>query len=375
MNGAERAAIARVTGAAVGQINSTVADVGFAVRGKVRRRLRPLSPVATRTLDIVDLHHDIVHTTVGVSAQLLGECSAQALRRTGTDAGSIADSPKARPVLAGLNAAFGDQLPVELAGEMRLSVAPDVAIHPSIAVFVHGLGGHDQQWGQDYAEALAALGLTSVVAHYPTGRSIADNAAAFDRTMIELVGSWPVAVERVVLVGHSMGGLVAATALAAAPQEDGANSPEGQSPSHGWREHVSDLVTLGSPFSGAPLERFARSALRLGQLSDVARPIIALGDQRSVGIKDLGDGVRLSMPERVRHHAVVASLGSHPQHPASLLLGDGIIPQRSARGHGALTGTRTIIEVNETGHLHLLDHPNVTDLLRVVGAQDTTLTG
>ena len=69
-----------------------------------------------------------------------------------------------------------------------------------------------------------------------------------------------------------MGGLVISEALH-------------QSPSAPWVPLVSDVVTLGSPFLGAPLERAARTALGLAGRSSVVAPIVRLGDHRSVGIR------------------------------------------------------------------------------------------
>lgn len=356
MNGAERAAAARTAGATVDHLNDTVAEVSSAVRRHVRRGLRFLGPFGTPVMDVVDQHHDVVHGAVGAGAKLLSEAAAEALRVTGKDREPVAQTPKGRTLLAGLNAAFGDRLPPEFAGAMQLTVAPDATHHSTVAVLVHGLGGHDQQWGHDYLSTLRGADITPVVAHYATGRSITDNAADFDAAMDELIAAWPCDVTRIILVGHSMGGLITGAAVAA-------GSP--------WSARVSDLVTLGSPFAGAPLERFARTTLRLGaQMSDVARPIIAIGDRRSVGIKDLGDGIDLTIPDHVRHHTVVASLGPQPNHPTSLILGDGIVPQDSARGHRVTGGTRTVIEVNAAGHLQLLDDPRVTTLLEHVVALD-----
>ena len=59
-----------------------------------------------------------------------------------------------------------------------------------------------------------------------------------------MVAAWPVEVEEVALVGHSMGGLVSRSA-AHSRSSDGA----------AWVEHVRKVVSLGSPHMGAPLEQ------------------------------------------------------------------------------------------------------------------------
>ena len=59
-----------------------------------------------------------------------------------------------------------------------------------------------------------------------------------------LVRAWPVPLESIDLVTHSMGGLVARSALHQAVQN-------GQD----WPCRVGKLVFLGTPHQGAPLER------------------------------------------------------------------------------------------------------------------------
>jgi hypothetical protein len=53
---------------------------------------------------------------------------------------------------------------------------------------------------------------------------------------------------------------------------------------------VSDLVTLGSPHRGAPLEQVANIAAGALRVAPESRPLADLLDRRSVGIKDLRFG-------------------------------------------------------------------------------------
>jgi triacylglycerol lipase len=87
---------------------------------------------------------------------------------------------------------------------------------------------------------------------------------------------------RLVLVGHSMGGLVLRRAMHVAAVEG-----------HGWLADVTHAAYLGTPHLGAPLERLGRrvaataaSTNRLG-----VRWVAKVGDLRSAGIKDLGDAL------------------------------------------------------------------------------------
>ena len=56
------------------------------------------------------------------------------------------------------------------------------------------------------------LGYTPVFVRFNTGRHISENGASLAALLDELVADWPVEVERIAIVGHSMGGLVARSA-------------------------------------------------------------------------------------------------------------------------------------------------------------------
>ncbi len=352
MNGPERAAAAESTAAVVSRINDTVADVGSALRDRVKVGLRPLGPVGILPVQAIEGQHRLVHRLIGIGAKGAGRAAATGLEnRAPVDAPSIHDDPENVASVAALRAAFGDTLPEALNPPIRVYRATDDPETGALAVFVHGLGGHDLQWSDSYVEFFAEAGYTCIQVRYSTGRSISENGMELAEVLTSLVeDEWPQPVTDMIFVGHSMGGLVITEALAA---ESG----------RPLIPLVTDVVTLGAPFGGAPLERFARSALAAGSRSSVAAPILALGDHRSIGIKELGDGITTSLPEGVQHHAVVAGLGESPESVASRLLGDGMVPQSSAKGHHAHRDGTTIHHVTPSSHIALLDHPQVKDLL------------
>ena len=146
--------------------------------------------------------------------------------------GERSSSPEREVILAALNGVLGDYLATSgnaLAIPIRLrrdGVPLPVGRHalaaaipqPSekLVVLVHGLCLNDLQWdrqGHDHGKALARdLGYTPVYLHYNTGLHISTNGRAFAELMDALVAEWPVRLQGLAIVAHSMGGLVARSA-------------------------------------------------------------------------------------------------------------------------------------------------------------------
>ena len=210
-------------------------------------------------------------------------------------------------------------------------------------------------WGQAYLDLVRELGATPLTVRYTTGQAIEDSGAELAALLARLVDAWPVAVDRIVLVGHSMGGLVIRAGLAVGGH---------------WRGLVSDVITLGTPHSGAPLERVAVRGLALASSLPVTAHIAALGDERSTGIKDLGIAEVAPATPGPRWHLVAATLGPGDatgvvrRARAGLLspLGDGLVTVDSAFAVDEdLTARRVVI--GDAGHMALLDHPVAADVL------------
>lgn len=301
-------------------------------------------------------------------------------RRLAEDHGAAGlPDPRVEAWRAALNGVVGDHLAATgnpLALPMRLRHAgrelpPDrdrlAAWLPGatgrVLLLVHGLCMNDLQWqrdGEGHGVALArAAGWTPIGLHYNTGLTIPRNGAALADAMEGLLAAWPVPVERVAILAHSMGGLVARSALHRA-------TAAGRC----WPARVSDLVCLGTPHAGAPLERGGHAVERLLASLPYAAPLAALGRLRSAGILDLrdgrvtDDGSPLPLPAGVRCHAVAGRLGR-----GSRWLGDGLVPVDSALGRSGEPARRLHFEserqavFENTGHFALLDHPAITQLL------------
>lgn len=216
----------------------------------------------------------------------------------------------------------------------------------TLVVLLHGLCMNDRQWlyqGHDHGAALARdLDVNPVYLRYNSGRHISHNGADFAVLLQRLVSAWPVEVKRIVIVAHSMGGLVARAACARAAQQQLA-----------WVEWLSDIVFLGVPHHGAPLERAGGWVDRIIGLTPYSAPFVRLGRLRSAGIRDLRHGylrdqdwvhgendqhvdarTPMPLPAGVRCHAIATSTQTADAVAVNAVpRGDGLVPIDSALGH------------------------------------------
>jgi pimeloyl-ACP methyl ester carboxylesterase len=191
------------------------------------------------------------------------------------------------------------------------------------------------------------------------------------------VEAWPVEVERIALVGHSMGGLVARGACSCGAEEGA-----------GWVRHVRQSVSLGTPHMGAPLEQVVHYlSAGLARLPET-RPFANFLRRRSGGIRDLRQGslvdddwrdcdpdalraaacAEVPLLEGATHCFVSATVTRSDRHPLGRLLGDTLVLKPSATGRSR---ARRIPFEEEYGmhlgganHFALLNHPAVYEKLR-----------
>ena len=145
-----------------------------------------------------------------------------------------------------------------------------------VAVLVHGLFVDEQNWtlGPDplASRLFPDFGWAPILVRFNTGRHISLNGEALADKLVELHQSWGSALGRVQLLGHSMGGLVARSALAAL-ESRGADV----------LNHVERLFLLATPNQGADLERIGNavevSLGRIQMIPGVARRLFGGDDE------------------------------------------------------------------------------------------------
>ena len=232
--------------------------------------------------------------------------------------------------------------PLELEAQALAARVPDPK--PKLLLLVHGLCLNDLQWarhGDDRAAALAAaLGYTPVHLHYNSGLHVSTNGRRFSELTETLIGQWPVPVEELSIVAHSMGGLVARSAY-----------EHGSLAGCDWPHRLRKLLFLGTPHHGTPLERVGNWIDAILETSAHSAPFARLGKIRSAGITDLRFGsTRESdwrgrdrfdrhgdcrqptpLPEHVQCYAIGAMAGTG-EGIRDRLLGDGLVPLDSALG-------------------------------------------
>jgi pimeloyl-ACP methyl ester carboxylesterase len=371
---------------------------------------RPFQALGVAAMPVRLIHDGITRRVYGgIREGLRGAASGAAGyaagRATTDEEPPLTSNPIASLAVSALNGIYGNHLRARgnaLALDMEIRargerVAPSAAeieaafpeATQRVAVFVHGLCGNEDVWRyiprrdarkdrRSYGERLRdELGVTPVYIRYNTGLHVSDNGRALGGLLDELVQAWPVDVEELVLIGHSMGGLVGRSAC-----------HYGELDERGWTEAVRHVFCLGTPHLGADLEKGANAlGDALNRLPET-QPFAQLLNARSVGIKDLRFGSCVEedwcdcdpdefLRDRCREVPFLACANYYfvgatlARGPLGTLLGDLLVRIPSASGRGNGRGRRIPFEVDNgcelTGlnHFDLMNHPAVYAQIRM----------
>jgi pimeloyl-ACP methyl ester carboxylesterase len=355
----------------------------------------PDKPKEVRTKGITGL----VYRSIRGVTRLMGGGLDAVLGRLVPLFGEKHSSPEREAVLAALNGVLGDYLeasknPLAIPMCLRRNGHPLQVDKPALAgafpqaggkllVLAHGLCMNDLQWkrqGHDHGAALERdLGYTPVYLHYNSGRHISTNGRAFADVLETLVDNWPVPLEELVILGHSMGGLLARSAW-----------HYGTAAGQAWPRRLQKLVFIGTPHHGAPMERGGNWIDTILGSSRYTAPLSRLGKIRSAGITDLrhtylldedwhgrdrfarsgNHHAALPLPQGVQCYAIAATTGKQAGDLKDRLMADGLVPLDSALGrHKEAERNLSFPESRqwigyEMGHLDLLNRPEVYEQIR-----------
>ncbi len=334
-----------------------------------------------------------------------------------TGSNTPTSSPEREAVLAALNGVLGDHLAATgnpLATQMTLRLAGQAldwqampakgTVTGKVLLVVHGLCMNDLQWRTvtapprsaqpasstgsqaavpdlvvNHGATLAtALGYTPVYVRYNTGLHTSQNGHALSQQLEQLAAHWPQTITEITVLVHSMGGLVTRSAVHNAQQHKA-----------GWLGHLKNIIFLGTPHHGAPLEKAGNWVDIILGSTPYSKPFAKLGQLRSSGITDLRYGHVLDedwqgqdrfrrtpdsrtpvpLPEGVACYTIAATIAAQRSPLGQRVVGDGLVPLSSALGqHADAARSLQFAKASQrivyrTHHMQLLSSPEVTQQL------------
>lgn len=396
----------RASGQLVGQALGDLVDGIGDVHRAITRRVDSFLPPPARPANAVHgLIADSVYAGIAGAHRVVPAIGAEVAARVASPDGvAPSQSSVGRVVLPAISGIWGDTVArrhPDLAPRMAVrSGGRDLEITPDalgeafprptgrIVVFVHGLCGSESAWWRhdgspadapsvSYGQRLAEDGFTPVYLRYNTGLRISANGRQLADLLTDLTTTWAVPVQTVDLVGHSMGGLVSRSACYYGEQTQAS-----------WVPVIRTLITLGTPHTGAPLEKAVHLADTLLNVFPESRPFSRALRGRSLGVKDLRYGAiveedwdgfdpdefmrdrctEVPFLDHVTYCFLSASVTWDANHPAGRLIGDGMVRRPSASGEGSAARVPFALSdrrhLGGLGHMSLLNHPDVYAQLR-----------
>ncbi len=363
-------ALGRAAGDAADRLGTTPAQtMHAAIADRVFGMLGPLGLPARALHDGIST---AVYAGVRVAVPVGARVAATVARLNGADPEAVSRSQRGSQAMAIANGLIGHELALDddpLAIRLGLwqdgepvpptrdgldEFLPDAT--PSLIVFVHGLFETERSWtlGNDapYSGLLREQGgWTPLHVRYNTGLPIRDNGRRLAWLLEQIAAHYPVPLERIALVGHSMGGMVIRVA--------GAEGGE-------WRRHLTHVACLGTPHQGAPLEQVVHRAAELLSRLPETTAFANILENRSSGIRDLRRGIDAGpLLDDVHHLFVTATLTADPQHPVGLLVGDLLVRSDSAAGPADCEiREEDVVHLMSLNHFNLLNHASVFVHLR-----------
>ena len=182
----------------------------------------------------------------------------------------------------------------------------------------------------------AEHGYTSLCVRYNSGRHISHNGRGSPPLLERVTRVWPVPIDEITLIGHSMGGLSPESACHYGAGDD-------------WVRAVRAVVMLGTPHHGAPLELAANAATaasrccrrrarwpgRCARAASGSRTSATATWSTRTGMATIptrlwtDTGTEIPFLGSAEHYFVCATLGRDAHHPLGRVLGDLLVLRRA----------------------------------------------
>lgn len=334
------------------------------------------------------------------NTKFVGKSISTLLNQLNPLVGKIKDSDKKEVILSVLNGVIGDKLeeknnPLQLQMEFRVqskTLKIDVDSlkqnYPNnngkILLMVHGSCMNDIKWthkNHNHGEIIAKeLNKNLIYLNYNSGKHISTNGKNLSELLEELTENWPVPIKEIIIVNHSMGGLVTRSALF-----------YGQQTQKSWTKHIKKIVFLGTPHHGSHIEKIGNYLDLVLESIPYAKPFARLGKIRSAGVTDLRYGnltdkdwqnndrfelkgdqrQNIQLPKNIDCFSIAAVTVNKTKNTTNKILGDNLVSLKSALGQHKIPDKNldfkkeNIFIAYQNNHLDLLNNPKILDQLKV----------
>lgn len=373
------------TAARVKEMHHAIAATSFAVLSKI--------PVISGPAQLVQQAHNAIAGGVYAAihqagGSLLNVADAIEKQQPAKTTETQPPSRLASNLRSAINGAFGDHLaesnsvlaiqmglyrdglPVPLSHDALLATWPKS--NPKLCIFLHGLVCNEYSWeagpeGVNIPQRLELdNGYTSLMLRYNSGRPIVENGLQLAVLLEEILSAWPHPITELVIIGHSMGGLLARSAF-----------EQSKTSEFTWPALTRMVICLGSPNLGSGVERLGHLTTTALRLTRITEPLARIGAKRSQGIQDLryGPGRHTQDIPAIAWRFIGGSLTEDPDNPLGEIIGDGLVTPGSATAH-ELEGDVQSIRLGALGHMALQTDPRVyTQILGWLGAEKSLISG
>jgi len=352
----------------VQEMHDAIAATSFGVLNQI--------PVIGGTAQLIQQAHDAIAGGVYSAIHKAGGGLldvADSLEKQGgaIDQGKQPPGRLASNLRSAINGAFGDHLaesnsvlaiPMGLYRHDQLLPLTHEALSAAwpeskqrLCIFIHGLVCNEHCWegGPETIEIPRQIevdtGYTALTLRYNSGLPIVENGLQLALWLEELLVAWPYPLQELIIIGHSMGGLLARSAFEQSKTAD-----------FNWPALTRMVICLGSPNLGSPVERLGQLTTQALRMTRITEPLAKIAAQRSQGIQDLrhGPGHHRSGTPDIAWRFIGGSLTEDPENPLGKILGDGLVTPGSATAH-ELEGNVQSIRLGAVNHMGLLNDPRV----------------